>query len=100
MKSVASISIRGNEFEPQNSTARNASICDASDKFRRILLFTVMGFIATSAIRLTAATDYVTLTGSAAPDPDSPSRPWQSIEAAANSLPREGGTVSISSGLY
>lgn len=42
----------------------------------------------------------MTSEGSAAPERDTPSAPWQSVLAAANALPNVGGTVAISPGLY
>lgn len=49
---------------------------------------------------LVAATHYVTPLGSAAPERDDPSRPWQLVEAAVRALPNEGGAVSLGSGTY
>lgn len=50
--------------------------------------------------RADADTHFVTQRGSAAPERDQPTRPWQLVEAAARALPPEGGTISIGPGQY
>ncbi len=47
-----------------------------------------------------ADTHFVSPRGNAAPERDQPGRPWQLVEAAARSLPPQGGTVSIAPGTY
>ncbi len=56
-------------------------------------------YLAASVTRLFPV-NFVTPDGSAAPERDQPTRPWQLVEAAARALPIEGGTVSISPGIY
>src|ERR1051326_9128973 len=60
----------------------------------------LISMLLTSAVKVCAAIHYVTPMGSAAPERDDPSRPWQLVEAAARALPAEGGSISISPGVY
>lgn len=70
---------------------------------RPLRYFLSLAFVAllmVEATDLAAQTHYVSPSGSAAPERDQATRPWQLIDAAVRALPPQGGTVSIAPGIY